>query len=124
MHLIVREVLNLKNKLIDKITYNDTDKYYDIEYLNQNYGDSFYNSLLIVDFRNRVKKLIDAINDRAKFKIKYKNEDQFSDVKKFKFSFLNKNGKMKRYNKKDELDELREYESGMSFSLNIEIEDC
>ncbi len=124
MHLTVEEVFKLKNKVIDTIRYDDTDKYYDIKYLNQKIDNGHYNSMLIVDFKNRLIKLIDSIDNGAKFKIKYKNEDQFSDVKEFKFSFSNKNGKMRRYNKKDELDKLREYESGMSFSLNIETKDC
>lgn len=122
MHLIVREVLNLKNKVIDKIKYNDTDKYYDIEYLNQKIDDSFYNSLLIVDFKNRVKKLIDAINYGARFKIKYKNDDQFTDIRKLEFSSPTENGEMEYY-KKSESQELREYEPGINRSLYIQIVD-
>jgi len=118
-----QEVLNLKNKVIDKIKYNDTDKYYDIEYLNQKIDDSYYNTALIIDFPNRVKKLIDAINDGARFKIKYKNDDQFTDIRKLKFSSPTEDGKMEYY-KKSESQELREYESGMNRSLYIQNEDC
>lgn len=115
MHLIAREVLNLKNKVIDVIRYDG------LEFLNEKiYNDSFYKFLYVIDNKNRIKKLIYFIKNKAEFEIKYVGEDKFTDVEKFTFSTLSRDGQMRKFLDGDALD-LRSKTTGEKFFLDIEV---
>jgi hypothetical protein len=115
MHLIVKVVLNLKNKVIDTIKYDG------IKYKNEKvYDDSFYKFIFIIDNKNRIEKLINSIKDNANFEVKYVGEDKFTDVERFTFSTLSKDGEMRKFFEDGSLD-LRTNALGEKIFLDIEV---